>query len=262
MKLHGLTIEQYLAWERDGFLAIENFLTVQEIQKYNTGLDHVIELWKSRGCPNTVYGKLDNVEQVCGIIEYDDMFLELLEHPRMMSVMRDVYGDSFVMIDNDGFLKHPGQKAHTSWHRDTGVTFHNDEKRTPFMVKVFYFLADVPYDGGCLSFLPGSHNMRNDLLPKVAEPEDMPGHVRMNVKAGTAVLFHGSTYHSALSNVSEHSRRSIIYNYASLFLRTWPGYEPSEELKARAVSPLRKMLLGMLPWMQDPKVFEETSAKV
>jgi phytanoyl-CoA hydroxylase len=256
MKFYALTEEQYLNWERDGFLVLENFLSTDEIAKYNEGLDHVVQKWKNMGCPNSEHAKLDNIEQVSAIIEYDDMFVDLLEHHRMMNTMRDLLGDSFVMIDNDGFLKHPGQKAHTSWHRDTGTDFYLDQKRMPFMVKVFYFLADVPYDGGCLAFLPGSHKLRNDQLPHVSEPENMPGHVRMRVKAGTAVAFHGSVYHSALNNDSQVTRRSIIYNYAPMFLRAWPGYEPSDALKSRASTNLRQMLLGMLPWMKDPKAFE------
>ncbi|UVI28345.1 phytanoyl-CoA dioxygenase family protein [Paenibacillus spongiae] len=257
MKLHALTDEQYLSWERDGFLVMENFLTAEEIKKYDDGLDSVVKLWKERGSYNSEHAQLANVDQVSAIIEYDDLFVELMEHPRMMKTLRDLLGDAFVMIDNDGLLKYPQQKAHTSWHRDTGNDLYVNGTRIPFMVKVFYFLADVPYDGGCLSFLPGSHKMRNDQLPKVGEPEDMPGHVRMNVKAGTAVAFHGSTYHSALNNFSSRTRRSVIYNYAPMFLRTWPGYEPSEALQAKASTRMRQMLLGMLPWMSDPKAFEE-----
>lgn len=255
MGFHGLTQEQILNWERDGYVVLPDFLSSEEIGKYNDGLDRAVQIWKDRGRPNSEFARLDNVEQVSAIIEYDDMFLELMEHPRMMNTMRDLIGDSFVMIDNDGFLKHPQQIAHTSWHRDTGTDFYIDQKRLPFMIKVFYFLADVPADGGCLSFLPGSHKLRNDQLPRAEKPEDMPGHVRMSVPAGTAVAFHGSTYHSALNNYSAVTRRSIIYNYAPMFLRTWPGYEPSEALKAKAETQLRKMLLGMTPWVRDPKAF-------
>jgi phytanoyl-CoA hydroxylase len=140
----------------------------------------------------------------------------------MMNTMRDLLGDSFVKIDNDGFLKHPQQKAHTSWHRDTRA-----------------------------------HKIRNEQLPQVDEPKKMPGHVRMKVKAGTAIAFHGSTYQSALHNYSDDTRISIIYNYAPMFLRTWMGYEPSETLKSKATTNLRQMLPGMLPWIRDPKAFEE-----
>lgn len=260
MNLKGMTIEQKLAWERDGFLVIENFLTNEEVSFYNERLDAAFEIWRSKGGHNPELGQLNHVEQICGIIEYDDAFLRLMEHPKMMPIMRDIIGDSFVMIDNDGLLKPPQKESHTNWHRDTSNLLFMNEKRVPFMAKIFYFLSDVEPDGGCLAFLPGSSNMRNEWLPKVEKQEDMPGHVRMSVPKGTAVIFNGYTYHSALNNYSDRVRRSIIYNYGPSFLRTWPGYEPSEELKAKATTNLTKMLLGVNPWVSNPRAFEEEPA--
>ncbi|MFC5649977.1 phytanoyl-CoA dioxygenase family protein [Paenibacillus solisilvae] len=260
MNLHGLTIEQKLLWERDGYLVLEDFLDTGEVDYYNERLDHAFKLWETKGGYNPSSGQLSNVQQVCGVIEYDDALFHLMEHARMMSILRDILGDSFVMIDNDGLIKPPQKEAHTNWHRDTGSQLFMNEKKVPFMAKVFYFLSDVNDNGGCLAFLPGSVHMTNEQLPRVQKQEDMPGHVRMSVKAGTAVIFNGYTYHSALNNYSDETRRSLIYNYAPSFLRTWPGYEPSEDLKSKADTRLLQMLLGMLPWTDDPKAFDVPAA--
>jgi phytanoyl-CoA hydroxylase len=252
MKLHGLTIEQYLSWEHNGFLAIENFLSDAEVYKYNTEMDVTLANWKAKG--NVMHDNIDNVRSV---IEHGEMYLELMEHPRMMNVMRDLFGDSFTMIDNELFIKHPGQPSHAAWHRDTATTMLVGGRRIPFMIKVFYFTSDVAYDGGCLSFLPGSRYMQDDVLPSKEYGDQMPGHVRMNVKAGTAVLFDGATYHAAMNNTSNQQRRSLIYNYGPMFIKQWPGYEPSTELlENKENSPLRNMLLGVLPWITNPRVFE------
>lgn len=258
MTLYGLDEEQITVWNRDGFLVLDHFLSDEECDLYNTRMDEAFTKWQSEGNSNPELGQLNNVEQICGIIERDDVFLELMEHPRMMSIMRDVMGDRFVMIDNDALLKPPHMVAHTNWHRDTSNKFTISGKSVPFMAKVFYFLSDVHHDGGCLAFLPGSIHMKDELLPKVDKQEDMPGHVRMAVKKGTAVIFNGYTYHSALNNYTDQVRRSLIYNYAPSFVRTWPGYEPSEALRSREASNLRRMLLGVTPWVSDPKAFETT----
>ncbi|SFJ49341.1 Ectoine hydroxylase-related dioxygenase, phytanoyl-CoA dioxygenase (PhyH) family [Paenibacillus sp. UNC496MF] len=260
MTLHGLTEEQQSMWERDGYLVVENFLGREETDAYNAEVDAAFARFEASGAENPATGALNYVRQICGIIEHGEPFAELMEHPRMMRILRDLLGDSFVMIDNEAMLKPPGKLAHTSWHRDSSTQIVMNGKPVPFMVKVFYFLSDVPYDGGCLAFLPGSNRMRNDELPAAEKPEDMPGHARMNVKAGTAVIFNAYTYHSALSNVSDVTRRSLIYNYAQSCLRTWPGYEPSEALKAAAATNMRKMLLGVTPWVNDPKAFEDEDA--
>ncbi|REE67680.1 ectoine hydroxylase-related dioxygenase (phytanoyl-CoA dioxygenase family) [Paenibacillus taihuensis] len=257
MSLHGLTEEQQLMWERDGFLVIDNFLSEDEVNFYNDRIDEAFVDFETNNRVNPATGQLNHVKQICGIIEYGEPFLQLLEHQRMMNIMRDLIGNSFVMIDNDALLKPPGKVSHTNWHRDTSTKLFVGEKQVPWMIKVFYFLSDVPYDGGCLAFLPGSTHMKDADLPKVEKQEDLPGHVRMNVKKGTAVIFNGYTYHSALNNLSDVTRRSLIYNYAQSALRTWPGYEPSERIKSEATSNMRKMLLGVTPWMVDAKAFED-----
>lgn len=261
MSSYELTKEQLTKWDQDGFLVFENFLTEQEVELYNTRMDQAFTRWRNDKKNNPELGQLNHVEQICGIIEHDEVFLELMEHPRMMRIMRDIMTDSFVMVDNDAMLKHPFQIAHTQWHRDTINKFFVGDKQVPFMAKVFYFLADVHPDGGCLAFLPGSIHIPDDQLPKVEKQEDMPGHVRMSVKKGTAVLFNGYTYHSALNNYTNEVRRSLIYNYAPSFIRTWPGYEPSPALCSKEASNLRRMLLGITPWVSDPKAFETTEVR-
>ncbi|SDX46499.1 phytanoyl-CoA dioxygenase family protein [Paenibacillus sp. CF384] len=252
MHLHELTMEQYLSWERDGYLAIEDFLSEEELLAYNTAMDATLAAWKAKG-----HIMPSNIDKVSSVIEHGEIYLALMEHPRMMGIMRDVIGDAFTMIDNELFIKHPGQVTHANWHRDTATTMLIGGKRVPFMVKVFYFTADVPYDGGCLSFLPGSRHMHDDVLPSDEAGGQMPGHVRMNVKAGTAVLFDGATYHAAMDNTSNQQRRSLIYNYGPLFLKQWPGYEPSAALLGnKENTPLRNMLLGASPWPRDPRVFQ------
>lgn len=247
-----------MSWERDGYLVLEDFLSAEEVDLYNRKMDDAFAEWGANR--NHELAQLKHVEQIAGIIERDDAFLELMEHPRMMAILRELLGNAFVMIDNDALIKPPRKEAHTGWHRDTGTKVIIDEKPIPFMVKVFYFLSDVGYDGGCLAFLPGSVHMTNAKLPKVGKQEEMPGHVRMNVRKGTAVVFHGSTYHSALNNYTDEDRRSLIYNYAPPFLRTWPGYEPSAALTAKARTKLRRMLLGLSPWVADPRAFADGEA--
>jgi phytanoyl-CoA hydroxylase len=260
MKLHGISMDEKMLWERDGYLVLDGFLSEQEVAYYNERMDNAFVQFRHKGKANHELAQLKHVEQISGIIEEDDAFLELMEHPRMMNILRDLIGNSFVMIDNDALIKPPKKEAHTNWHRDTSSWLTINEKRIPFMVKVFYFLSDVDYNGGCLAFLPGSVHMLNEQLPHVDVQEEMPGHVRMAVKKGTAVIFHGYTYHSALNNHTDQVRRSMIYNYAPSFLRTWPGYEPSPALQAKATTNLRRMLLGLSPWTADPKAFEPEEA--
>jgi ectoine hydroxylase-related dioxygenase (phytanoyl-CoA dioxygenase family) len=65
----------------------------------------------------------------------------------------------------------------------------------------------------------------------------------MEYPAGTAYLFNGRTYHAALNNLTDQTRRVLIFNYGHFWMKPWQGYEPSAALQARATTPIRRQLL-------------------
>jgi ectoine hydroxylase-related dioxygenase (phytanoyl-CoA dioxygenase family) len=82
-------------------------------------------------------------------------------------------------------------------------------------------------------------------LPHAEDPAEMPGHVKMSYPAGTAWLFNGRTYHAALHNASDTTRKVLIYNYGHFWMKPWQGYEPGPEIQAKAKTPAMKQLLHM-----------------
>lgn len=259
MNLHGLTMDQKIDWERDGYIVLEDFLSEQEVEKYNAALDRALDAWKAKGSTNPEVASLQNIGQIHNLIEWDEEFYKLMSYPKTMQIMRDLFGDQFILFDNDGLIKPPNTETHTKkWHRDAHITITNFEKKYPFMAKIFYYFSDVPEDGGCLSLLPGSVHLRNDQLPEVEDIETLPGMVKMNVKKGTAIIFNSSTLHVALDNKSKDAtRRNAYFSYAPAFIKPFPTYEASEASKAKAKEPVEEMLLGMHSWISGPNVFKD-----
>jgi ectoine hydroxylase-related dioxygenase (phytanoyl-CoA dioxygenase family) len=240
-----MTDEQRILFETNGFLVIPNALSPGELERARAAVNHAEAVW--RADPSRLGVRRDNLQQVQAPIEYDDYFLELMEHPKTFPIIREILGSDISMIDNDLFLSPPHSKSHALWHHDVGMpgVYH---PRSALMVKLFFLLEDVTEYGGCTLFLPGSHRFPMDFpLPKVANPMDMPGHVKMAFPAGTAYLFNGRCYHAATDNNSGQYRRALIYNYGHHWMKIWPGYEPSERLKAAAQTAVRKQLFGMGP---------------
>ena len=65
---------------------------------------------------------------------------------------------------------------------------------------------------------------------------------------GDAYLFNGRIYHAATNNEGDKPRKVLIYNYGHLWMRVWPGYEPSERLLKAAEDsgdPVRRQVLGL-----------------
>lgn len=238
-----MTDEQRLFYETNGYLVIPNALSPEELAAARAAADRAESLW--RADTSRPGWRRENIEQVQAIIEYDDLFLDLMEHPKVFPLIREILGDDISMIDNDYFISPPHTRSHAGWHHDVGQpgVYH---PRSTLMVKAFFLLSDVPENGGCTLFLPGSHRYPMDFrLPKVDRPQEMPGHVKMAFPAGTAYFFNGRCYHAATDNDSDTVRRVLIYNYGHFWMKVWQGYEPSERLKANARTRVRKQLLGM-----------------
>jgi phytanoyl-CoA hydroxylase len=238
-----MTDEQRLFFEANGYLVIPDALSEEELARVREAAARAETAWRADA--SRLGLRKPNLEQVQAPIEYDKVFLDLMEHPRVFPIVREILGDDIQMIDNDYFISPPHTPSHAHWHHDVGMrgVYH---PRSVLMVKVFWLLTDVSPEGGATAVLPGSHRFPLDFpLPRPAKPAEMPGHVRMAHPAGTAWLFNGRTYHAALDNNSDHPRRLVIYNYGHFWMKMWQGYEPSERLLREARTPVRRQLLGI-----------------
>ncbi len=243
MPPRAMTDEQRLFFETNGYLVLPNALPPDQLAAVRAAADRAEAVWRTD--TTRLGGRGTNLEQVQAPIEYEDVLLNLLVHPTVFPIVWELLGDDVSMIDNDYFISPPHTNSHALWHHDVGQqgVYH---PRSTLMVKVFYLLSAVPPGGGGTALLPGSHRFpENFVLPRVDQPEEMPGHIQMAHPAGTAYLFNGRMYHAALNNRTDQIRRVLIYNYGHFWMKVWQGYEPSEALKAKATTRVMKQLLGI-----------------
>ena len=247
MRGNVMTDAQRIAFETNGFLVIPDALTAGELREVRAAADHAEQAWRADSKRAGI--RADTLEEVIAPIEYDDVLLRLLWHPRVFPLVRAAIGDDVMMIDNSYYMTPPHTaKTHADWHHDVGLrgVYH---PMSILMVKVFYLLSDVELNSGGTAMIPGSHRLPMDFqFPRVDDPKQMPGISQMTGKAGTAYMFNGRVYHAAVNNESDHVRHVLIYNYGHLWMRHWPGYEPSQRLldEARASGdPVRMQLLGL-----------------
>ena len=234
---------QRLFYEANGYLVIPQALGPEELAAVRTAADHAEARW--RADPSLPGARGDVLDQVQAPIEYDEALLGLLWRPPVFPMVRAILGDDVQMIDNDYFITPPRTpKTHAGWHHDVGVpgVYH---PLSTLMVKVFYLLTDVDAHSGGTAMIPGSHRFPTDVALPTGEPGRTPGATQMTGKAGDAYLFNGRIYHAAVNNDSDRPRRVLIYNYGHFWMKQWTGYEPSEALKAKAVTPVAQQLLGI-----------------
>jgi ectoine hydroxylase-related dioxygenase (phytanoyl-CoA dioxygenase family) len=236
-----ITQAQRFFVEANGYLVIENAVTPEQLGEMRRQCARAEACWRADASLAGV--RRWDLEQVVGIMEYHPFFVDMIENPLVFPIVRDLLGPAIRLLDHDYFMTPPGAKIHRGWHYDE--FFPNVHHPTSIlMIKVFYVVEDIPWNGGGTVLLPGSH--RFDYKPPNSDdPEDLPGSVRMSLPAGAAYLMAGRVCHSAGNNLSDRPRKLLIYTYGHKWMRVWDGYQPSDDVLGLAQTPMRRQLFGL-----------------
>ncbi|NKB69981.1 MAG: phytanoyl-CoA dioxygenase [Candidatus Latescibacteria bacterium] len=126
----------------------------------------------------------------------------------------------------------------TPWHQDNGVVL--EEADQSDILTVWFPLADVPVDNGCMEVLPGSH--KQGLMHhcpgkwglEVPEAvQDRASAVSLPMKRGDVLFMTRLTCHSALPNKSDTVRWSFDLRYNPIGQPTGRGVFPGFVARSR-----------------------------
>ncbi len=203
----GFTPEQWEAFDRDGYLILENALTPDEIARYVAVIDAVAATH-----PDYAPGK--TFSPWSGVAHLHPELAGLIDHPRHVGYAYDLYGELLKLHNSQFFLRPPGP-SNTKWHNDGaravpyGVYSGPD---VPLQFKVAYWLTDLPREKmGNLVVAPGSH--KSQRFAAYTRPDDVPGQVAVCVPAGTMMFLNGNLFHTVQPNESDKTRYNFFYTY-------------------------------------------------
>ena len=234
-----MTPEQRESFDANGYVMIENAIEGEDLERvqevFLEGQAETRAKWEADGCPRGFF-------DIPNVLERDDIFLDLMHYKSTFPVMEEVIGPDIQLMGIQARTYPPNPTSYTNWHKDCPPWSH---PQYALKSKLFYYLFDVVEDGGCTSFVPGKHQSIED-IPKYETPEEMPGHVKMTAKAGTAVIFDTRLWHTAMTNVSANPRVCLIYNYVPFWFKQYAGtIEQAQRLDERVTDPMRRQLLGL-----------------
>ena len=157
------------------------------------------------------------------------------------------------MMTSHLIYKHPDPKGtppetrEPGWHRDiAGVPDDIGHAHIPRMeMKVAYYLTDLskPQSGVTL-FSPGSNHLKHALkIP--AGRENAENVVEPLLEPGDAVLFENRTYHAATANLSDHTRKTIMFGYGHMWLNPM-DYAMQPESLVEKLDPIGRQLVRAL----------------
>ncbi|HEV8579329.1 MAG TPA: phytanoyl-CoA dioxygenase family protein [Thermoanaerobaculia bacterium] len=237
-----------------GYLMIDDALSPAELAAVRTAADEAEERWRSD--PSLPGTRIPEFLEIEAIMEYHTVLFDLVEHPRLFPLIREVLGPDISVVDHAYYITPPGGALDgEAWHTDVRTRVPGvNHARSTMMVRLMIALSDISEDGGATLLLPGTHRQPDDTpIPRVASPEEMPGAVKLACPAGSAYFFHGNVVHSPGTNRGGATRRVLLYNYGHKWMRIWKGHEPSPRLAAQAATPMRRQLLGLTPPYRGPE---------
>ena len=196
-----------------GYVQVEGALCGEALRRtqeeFTAGAERMRPLWEAAkaGAELRIDGHLmENVPtewfDIPKYAELGPASLALCHNEKNMEILTELVGPDLALSQIQARTLPPQSEEFTSaqggyagWHRDQPMPFYEHAQRS-LRVKCFVYLWDTPVDCGCTAVVPGSHRWNfaaGDDYYKGAyagpRVEDMPGHQRAAVKAGTAMIF-------------------------------------------------------------------------
>jgi ectoine hydroxylase-related dioxygenase (phytanoyl-CoA dioxygenase family) len=157
----------------------------------------------------------DTFTAMC-LLGYDDFFLELATHPRLLAIVRRFLGEYFILMLQNGIMNVPEvgvEQTAGRWHRDLGYQHFTTTR--PISLTALYCIDDFTDETGGTHVLPASH--KSEAFPS---EEFVRQHERIiSAKAGSVIIFDSMIYHRGGRNRSSHVRRGINNIYTLPLIR-------------------------------------------
>lgn len=218
-----LTHDQILAYERDGFVLVENMFNPEELQilMKNTGGGRVRQ---SKHGMKDAGGRESKL--ALWTTAGDDVWGAVTRNPRMVNGARALLRDEVYHWHSKVMLKEPHVGGAWEWHQDYGY-WYNDGCLFPRMISCLIALDGANRENGCLKVLVGSHELGRVDHGKIGDQAGVDAErlgaigARFPLKyveapAGSALFFHCNLFHSSEPNLSGRARTSFICCYNAM----------------------------------------------
>jgi ectoine hydroxylase-related dioxygenase (phytanoyl-CoA dioxygenase family) len=247
--IRRLGLESNLAeLEAFGFTVIENILDGETTRKLR---DEVL-----RAAEGFLNQKLDldreethrEVKSIPYLLYRDQVFEKALLCEKTLVLITYLLGNHCLLSSMSSFMKGPGGK---------GLLLHSDTGAVPaplsaygHVANVNFALTDYTEAGGALAMVPGSHRMHRQ--PTAHESgldgdERNPDAIPIEVPAGSAIVFHGNTWHGSFPRQIPGLRINLAVYFCRHYMQGQENYKdhiPEDFLKRYGEDSRMATLLG------------------
>jgi ectoine hydroxylase-related dioxygenase (phytanoyl-CoA dioxygenase family) len=210
----GFSATQWRIFRERGILVIENALRDDEIKRY---------LEAVRCLQNREATQEDNFFTTQNFIEKDPAFSDLIDDPRHVGMVYDLYSEMLKLQLSELFVRPPGAARPEHWHIDGPrvLPYSAFRPKAPLQVKIGYWLTDIPEPGmGNLVYVPGSH--RQQYFDAYNTHEEIAGEEFLCVYRGALTVMDCALWHRTSRNDSATTRINLYLGYC-------PSWIPSAD---------------------------------
>lgn len=202
------------AYERDGFVAVPDVLSAAEVDRLRAACDDPALLPGRRAIGGA--GHQFNVASL------NSAFYDLPAIGAILDCVEAVIGPD-IQVQHVKLATKPLEsgQGEVAWHQDFAFLPHSNTS----LVAAFVYLDDATVENGCMSFVPGSHQLgplshydeeRGEFTSSCQESARalaLADPVALPVAAGGISLHHSLVLHSSYPNVSGRPRRGAVVQY-------------------------------------------------
>jgi ectoine hydroxylase-related dioxygenase (phytanoyl-CoA dioxygenase family) len=143
------------------------------------------------------------------VLAYDEAFLELATHPDVRALCRNLLGDYFVLMQQNGVINPPSEThQQQAYHRD--LPYQHFVSSRPLAISVLFCIDPFRPDTGATTVLPASHRVEAFPSDETAAALD----TSVGADAGSFIVFDSMLFHRAGSNRSGRPRRGVNHVFS------------------------------------------------
>ena len=174
------------------------------------------------------------------LLELDEIFRELIQHPTAVEVVEGILGPNFLISNFTANIARPGSGS-MGLHSDQSLQC-PDPWTAAWNLNVIWCLTDVYFENGATLYIPGSQHWatRSD-VPADAEKMLKP----FEAKAGSILVMEGRVWHTSGANITKDVDRALLFGaYNAPHLRGQVNWAAglSEETKKGLSEQMREWL--------------------
>lgn len=210
--------ERYL-FDLMGYLVIEQVLSRAEVEELNAAIDKR-NVW-AEGAAKTEGPHNNGLKMHIGpLVDWGDLFVRLIEHPVVLSYLRELIGDKmrldheYAIFMKAGGAENPMHGGGTPY--DPAQYYHyRNERFYNGLTVVTFALADVNEEEGGFCCIPGSHKSNVSIPPAFRRADQrVPWMVQPTMRAGDVLIFTEALTHGTRPWIAAHERRALLYKFS------------------------------------------------